>query len=366
MEIETPFEVNQEKMPTLDRYPFEDITQYYFTPVVPAYDDVSGSEWRVRQSKTENCQPLWTATIKLGNKADGSRREIETSINEGDFGTKPEDIEAYAYAKLTKRRFSLQDGVTVDLLANGRMIAEKEFPSLAAKAAWVPPQWLQANYELPSNRKLADNLKPKNYTQTPVVNDELEDVVAKLQNYCDAIVSVSGMSGSGKSTAAKKIAEVMGAAYLEADHFHIGTQRLIEAYGVANHDLLEAYDYNRVGRVARGLMLGRDQRVPIYDYFSGETTGETTIKPTKKHNVVVDGLYAYRAIKDVGSHHVSLLMNTPLYVSVIRRVLRDGALQPDSRKVSFVAEETLAYLHHYALPSYLGVSKNSRFDFVVS
>ena len=368
-EIESTYKVDISRMPDIDRYPYEDITQYYLTPKQSLYEECNQAEWRVRRLASINQPDRWTAAVKFGSKADGSRAEIETELSEGDFGTRPEDIEGYAYGQLEKRRFYLEEGIIIDWITKGaykgKLQAEKEFTSREEMAAWEPPNWLTLDSRLPSSRKLAQDLRPGKSNDVVSSDKELSEVIDQLKRYGGIIVSVSGMSGSGKSTFALHLADVLNAAYLEADHFHIGTKELLKRYGVANHDLPEAYDYSGVRSAALGLMMGRPQTVPRYDFFIGEPKGKKVISPAANGNVVVEGLYAASAFRYDRKMHISILKNSPLYVSVIRRILRDTSMRQESRAVSFSAEETLAYIHRYAVPSYLKAFDGRRFNYVI-
>jgi uridine kinase len=368
LEIEASYQVDEKKMPLLDRYPYENLDQYYLSPKHSPYLDVVGGEWRVRKITKPTGDSSWTATVKLGDKEDGVRQEVEIGIKAGDFGTNEADINSYAYGRLSKRRFYLEDGITLDRFgtnAGNALQAEKEFSSLDEMRSWEPPEWLSLNLNLQSSRQRAIETTPKTAFTDPAQQSS-EEVIAKLKYSPQSIISVSGMSGSGKSTLARKIVHQTNAAYLEADHFHIGITKLMAEFGIINHDLLEAYDYQKVRSMALGLSSGLEQSIPIYDFYSGEPAGEKVIYPSNSGKVVVDGLYAALAFNQDKSKHISLLMNTPVYVSVIRRILRDSSIKQESeRNVSYTPEETVAYLHHFAIPSYLSVTAGQRYDYIV-
>ena len=130
-------------------------------------------------------------------------------------------------------------------------------------------------------------------------------------------------------------------------------------------------DYAYAGRIATSLALGQSARMPRYDYEQAEPTGEEiTLEPTATRNVVVDGLYASR-ISLLGecdnTELCHVLMDTPLYVSVLRRIMRDTALVSEvcQRTVRFSPQESLRYMASVAIPTYLQNEDRSSFDFIV-
>jgi uridine kinase len=186
------------------------------------------------------------------------------------------------------------------------------------------------------------------------------------------VATVSGMSGSGKSTTARALAEVLDAALIETDHFHVGTSKLLERHGEINHDMPHTYDYAHAGRAALELTLGQAVTLPRYSYETAERTDQThALDPTLSRNVVIDGLYAEHA-KDVldqatDVNVLRVLVDTPLYVSIVRRILRDTAIQAtdSERAVGFSPEGSLQYVVQTAIPTYLANQDRAAFDFVV-
>ncbi|MEI9913866.1 MAG: AAA family ATPase [Candidatus Saccharibacteria bacterium] len=203
--------------------------------------------------------------------------------------------------------------------------------------------------------------------------DSLSDDVADSG---PTIITVSGVSGSGKSTIAELLARRFNGAYLEADHTHIGLAKLLELHGAENHDLIETYDYELVAKLAAELATGNSVQIPQYDFATAERTPTLReIKPRESGVVVVDGLYAselervigdkQRAEKKLKLKHV--FVDTPLYVSVIRRILRDCSLDRDSqthREVTFSDEGSLAYMVNTAIPTYLNSDYSRKFDYI--
>lgn len=394
-EIETAYRVDTSLLPDLSSYPYKDIEQVYYTPagVDPAYPETEGVEWRIRKTIKPTGSVTYTTAIKIGDKRSGERLEIDTELSADAFGTntqEPEslsDVEQYGYGLVRKRRYDLGDDLVVDVLdpslhGEGAVCAEKEFSSAEAQQSFEHPEWCIPADDIPANRELAVPLSPRSIAKTdqsgrPALAAEC--VVSDLRQAAGdkpLVVSVSGMSGSGKSTLAQYLAIQLDAAHIEADNLHIGATALQERFGYVNHDMVETYDYTLAGAAALALAHGNTATLPTYSFELAERTDETIhIKPTASRNVVVEGLYASEITtgneqlsgqQEVITRHV--LMDTPLYVSVVRRILRDtaGIRNSDSeRKVAFTPEQSLAYLVGTAIPTYLKARYCNDFDYIV-
>ncbi len=351
-EIETAYQVDLATAPDLHAYPYEDIEQTYYTPLAPdpAYPETAGVEWRIRKTTDASGIIDYTTTIKIGDKSSGSRVELETKLPHGAFGRdgrkrwSPHDRELYGHGLVRKRRYELDDNLVVDVLdpelhGPDKLYAEKEFTSPEEQADWQQPAWCIPGSQVPSNRSLAVPIVPRYAQREPhhAPASSAANLTAHLlevaQDDKPLLVTVSGMSGSGKSTLARHLAAALDAAHIEADHLHLGASALAARYGEVNHDRVETYDYALAGAAALELAAGNAVRLPTYSYVTAEPTGVMVqVNPTASRNVVVEGLYASEVArkneellyqKDVTVRHV--LVDTPLYVSVVRRMLRDTA-----------------------------------------
>ncbi len=384
LEIETAYRVDPGKLPDLSDFPYQDIRQVYFTPVDsdPRYPETAKAEWRIREKVDGEGNVRFTTAVKFGDKQSGSRTELETDLAVGAFGTTQEDVEKFAYGLVQKRRYDLGDSFVVDVYepdVHGELVlAEKEFETAEHQASWQAPDWCEAGDDIPSNRLIAAALKPSYLSRNrrEGIQGSQEELVAYLdllQTMGRAtIATVSGMTGSGKSTTARAIAEILHAPLIETDHLHIGARLLQERHGEINHDMPHAYDYAHAGRAALELSMGQSVILPRYSYEAAERTDQTLkLDPTPSRNVVIDGLYAELA-KDVldqaGDINVlRVLVDTPLYVSIVRRILRDTTIQAkdSERIVGFTPEGSLRYVTETAVPTYLANHDPDVFDFVV-
>lgn len=384
LEIETAYRVDRSKLSDLSNVPSVDIRQVYFTPIDgdSRFPEADKAEWRVREKVDGQGNARFTTAVKFGDKKSGSRTELETNVLPGAFGTKQEDVDAFAYGIVHKRRFDLGDSFVVDLhdpeVHGDLALAEKEFESTEHQAAWLAPDWCQSADDIPSNRQIAASLSPSYLRQgrTEGMQGSYEDLATYL-NLLQVmgratVATVSGMSGSGKSTIARHLAEVLDAALIETDHFHVGSKKLLEQHGEINHDMPHTYDYVHAGRAALELTMGQVVTLPRYSYETAERTDKThAIDPTLSRNVVIDGLYAEQAkgVLDQATdvNVLRVLIDTPLYVSIVRRILRDTAIQASDseRTVGFSPEGSLQYVVQTAVPTYLANQDRTAFDFIV-
>lgn len=367
-EIERAYAVNQTLLPPLDDVPSKHLSQVYFTPY-PAdrnYTEVASGEWRVRTTTEADGTKKYKAAVKFGDKASGSRTELEVGLAEGDFGTTASDVQEFGFGVISKTRYDFGDDLTLDHFdeADGfEWLAEKEFEDEAAVDLWTPPAWCEPVDGLPGNRAMARALTPEADAAKSGDESLVQAIIRKQKQHGHVIVTFSGMSGSGKSTAAQRLANHFGASYIEADHYHIGATELQARHGDVNHDLPHAYDYKGLAQDVARLLDGQAVQVPRYDFASAERMTDTSlhVAPSLNNVTFIDGLYAKRVsehlqelVPDIATHDV--LINTPLYVCVLRRLMREAGVNQaavaEQRTTSMDAEATLSYLHKVAIPTY--------------
>lgn len=380
IERELALRVDTERMPNLSIFPSDEIEQTYFTPYssIPLYPETDKAEWRVRKITDSSGNISFMTTLKFGEKTSGSRTEIETEIDKEAFG-KPVDIDQFAFASLLKRRFYLGNGLVVDQFLHSsrgsEYQAEKEFSLEENQQNWGCPDWLTVDDTLVSNRQRAIELKPK-YANGMYSNHNSEfELIASINAASKPIiVTVSGLSGSGKSTIARNVNEKLNGVHIDTDMLHIGVTELKKRYGSVNHDLVGTYDYKKAAQAALRLSKGETVHMPVYEYSLGEPTGEIKVyEPSTSRNVVVDGLYASetaRYLRQNETRVIAVFVDTPLYVSLIRRMLRDCSVhnttkESAERKVNFTPEESLEYLTQTAIPTYLKAEYDKQFDYIV-
>lgn len=388
LEIERAYAVDPAQLPSLDGVPYKDITQIYLSPwpAHSAYPEVAHGEWRVRQIDKPGEDTRYVTTVKFGDKASGSRTEIETELEPGDFGTAKAHADEHGYGIIRKRRFTFPDGLVLDnfnpSLHGNKWSAEREFSNEHEADSWQPPEWLNGSSQAPSNRELASPLWRSRETADKTPLDKVADTVANLRRrYGRVLVTISGMSGSGKSTIAEAIAGELDADLIETDHFHIGKAAMLEHFGIENYDLPGIYDYAHAARAAGQLLIGEAVHAPVYSFVTCEREeAPQLIEPSGSGIIVLDGLYAWHAAREakrlgIDTVIYNLLVNTPLHVNVLRRLLRDakksdvGPEPTDTigqRAISWSAEDSLRYLMKTAIPTYLEHQQDpTQFDAIV-
>lgn len=370
-EIERSYQVDPAHLPELESVPYKDIEQVYFTPVSfdLRYQELSSGEWRVRKVTTDG-MTSYTTAVKFGDKASGSRHEIETAIDDSAFGTRSTDVSHYAFGVVRKRRFLLPDTIELDRFEDGTWLAEREFSDTSEAATWQPPDWLGREVKV-SNRQLAKPLTPATFQEVGATSHQItEDTRRLLRNGRRVMITLSGMSASGKSTFARHLGAKFDAPIIEADHFHIGGAALMDRYGEVNHDWPHTYSTMGVMQAADRLLHGQDVSVPQYDFETAEPTGNLKhLSPGRLPLVIVEGLYAniagelmQRLEPQVEARNI--LVKTPLYVCLLRRMIRD-AITTD-RQVAMSPEQTLKYMLERAIPTYLEhASPDSAFTYRV-
>ncbi len=100
------------------------------------------------------------------------------------------------------------------------------------------------------------------------------------------IVSIAGGSGSGKTTYAKKVINLINLSdisILHMDSYYLPSpppENYLNS-GRANFDCPQAFDWNLLRTHLQDLRKGRSIEVPIYDFsISRRTTKVETFKPT--------------------------------------------------------------------------------------
>jgi uridine kinase len=383
LEIERTFRVNPSLLPDLSSFPYIDIDQNYLSPYPhdPNYPEIENAELRIRSETNQQGKVTYTATAKFGDKSKGQRIEIETEIEPSDFGTDPEDIAQYGNGRVTKRRFLMGDELVVDQydqsLFGKLIVAEKEFTDMTEFDEWEIPEWAIEDATIPSNRKLAKKLGSSPINDS-VKTTEIEHIKLFIEllyrKYGSVIITLSGMSGSGKSTIAVELADNLGATLINTDNFHIGTAQLYERFGIVNHDTPTTYDYSEAAIAAKKIILGNTVIIPTYDFETAERSNEQKIlSPAARKIVILEGLYAWSAAELPNSSsdlipYLNALVDTPLYACILRRLCRDSSFQKGEyeRSIPWTAEESLKYILSTAIPHFRRYTPdNAFFDVII-
>lgn len=142
------------------------------------------------------------------------------------------------------------------------------------------------------------------------------------------VLGVAGGTGSGKTTVAERLAEVMGAdalTLIRLDSYYRDRSDLpFEERAVINYDHPDAFDWALLLDHVRALLRGDDVLAPVYDFTTHLRSGrEERIRPSRI--VIVEGILvlwepALRTLMDL-----KVFVDTDADLRFIRRMTRDVA-----------------------------------------
>lgn len=205
-----------------------------------------------------------------------------------------------------------------------------------------------------------ETLKPSGETLEDFAHRIFNDMVATYtMGHKQVVVGISGMSGSGKSTAVRalqeRFAETFGDAFtpivLSSDDYHRGKKWLEATYGApwTNWDDPRVYNTaelaDDIARLANGEPILRKH----FDFHLEEVVYDEEIQP--QPFVIVEGLYAGSPdLKDVRKLHYEV--PTSIATSIGRDVRR-LVLENRANGSIGTPEARLKYILEVALPTYL-------------
>jgi uridine kinase len=142
------------------------------------------------------------------------------------------------------------------------------------------------------------------------------------------VIGVAGGSNSGKSTIAKKLAELIGdehLALLELDAYYVErNDEPLEVRAMANYDHPDAFDWSLVNDHIAALTAGATIEVPVYDFKNHARSGDhVTVRPSRV--VVLEGILVLWEPRLRERFDLKIFVDTPADLRVIRRLQRDVA-----------------------------------------
>jgi uridine kinase len=142
------------------------------------------------------------------------------------------------------------------------------------------------------------------------------------------IIGVAGGSGSGKTTFAKKLFELLGsdkAVIIGQDSYYIDQSARFDGDGGSvNFDHPDAIEFSLLGEHLKKLKSGMDIEVPSYD-FSTHKRIEAKTKIAPHEIIIVDGILilGQKSVRDQLDY--AIFMDAPEEVRFERRLKRDVA-----------------------------------------
>jgi uridine kinase len=142
------------------------------------------------------------------------------------------------------------------------------------------------------------------------------------------LIGVAGGSNSGKTTIAKRLADVIGTeelSLIRLDSYYITMRHEpIEVRAAVNYDHPDAFDWDLLYRHLQRLTAGESVQVPVYDYTIYDRTDEFELVVPGKV-VIVEGILVLWEPRLRGMLDLKVFVDTPADLRVIRRLQRDVA-----------------------------------------
>lgn len=328
----------------------------------------------------------YTATLKdRGELIDGARDRLEVNA--------PISQQAYEwfasrneYARLTKKRATPVEGVTIDFFENDSQVIEIEHSDAIERARLVLDMQYLTNGGLIDktddlqldNEAIAHKLSGSEIVSSPESLDSFADRIAKemVARYVvgknQIVTGLTGMSGSGKTTVTKaitdKIVELIGESYtplvISTDDYHFGKSYLESTYGAPWTEWDDPRTYN-TAELAKDIALMADGQHLIRRHFDFATEEpQFDYEAPSSPFVIIEGLYAgskdLEAVRDL---HFEL----PTSIATgVGRDVRRLVIENRANRVFPTPESRLTYQLETALPLYLSQERPTRNSFSAS
>jgi uridine kinase len=140
------------------------------------------------------------------------------------------------------------------------------------------------------------------------------------------IIGIAGGSGSGKSTVARRVAELladMSVAFIDMDAYYRNHAHLpIEERRKINWDHPDAIDWDLLVNQLGQLLAGESVEKPVYDFVHHTRSTQTvTIPPADV--VVIDGILLFTDERTRDLCDVKVFVDADADIRLIRRIRRD-------------------------------------------
>jgi len=154
------------------------------------------------------------------------------------------------------------------------------------------------------------------------------------------IIAITGGSGSGKTTAAKQLWELIGkenCQIMSQDSYYHDHSTKFKGDGSVNFDHPNAVDFRLMAEHLKSLTLNQSIEVPIYDFVT-HTRKKNTIRIEPSKFIIVDGILILSQEILRPFFHISIFIDISEEVRYARRLKRDveeRGRHPDGVKIQF-------------------------------
>jgi uridine kinase len=155
------------------------------------------------------------------------------------------------------------------------------------------------------------------------------------------LICVTGGTGSGKSTIAKKIVESLPkeviATILYQDNYYLDNSNLSdEEKALVNYDHPKAFDWVRMKHDLRQALDKKPFTAPNYDFsLHAQTESQNIIMPSDV--IIFEGLFSFYDPEISGLADLKIYVDTPTDERLLRRIERD--LIERGREISAIAKQ---------------------------
>lgn len=161
-----------------------------------------------------------------------------------------------------------------------------------------------------------------------------------IKNHKVSLIIIAGGSASGKTTVAKKIAELCkdkDIVFIEMDNYYNDLSYLsIEERKKNNFDHPNAFDFPLLIHNLEQLLLGNEIEEPIYD-FTVNSRSENVKKIKPADVIIFNGILALQNLEICNKSDIKIYVDTDSDIRLLRRIKRD--VEERGRELKSVLEQ---------------------------
>jgi uridine kinase len=157
------------------------------------------------------------------------------------------------------------------------------------------------------------------------------------------VIGVAGGTGSGKSTIARNVLEVVGpenVTYLQQDSYYFDLHHLpFEVRAKLNYDHPDSIDNDLLIKHLENLKQGKSIKKPIYDFKTHSRLSHSESVPSRKV-ILIEGILVLAHDKLREMMDIKIFVDTDSDIRLIRRITRD--VSERGRSLESVVEQYLS------------------------